>query len=443
MSFIQRWFGSGKNKLEQPNISFGRYSDAYKETEQYESWDESLAKFDKEKYLEAYKAFFVYLRDDKEENVKWWEEKDGLRFEIYQGSRKIVGFANDYKVRVEAKIARASKLKRDFLRRLMEHNYNLRYSRFALDHDNNITITFDSFVLDGSPYKLYYAIKELAINADKQDDLLLDEFGMLEPIETGHLSELPEVEKHTKYNFIIKEIQKTFDCIDHGKLDTERYPGAVAYLLLHLSYKLDYLVKPEGYLMESLERIHRLYFAKKKEGTKEKNEVLRQELQKLIERPRADYFKEMYRVTATFGITTPVNHDRLAGFINGELGNMNWYLEEAYEEIALAVPGYIVGYCLFNYAVPKPDKAYLHFFYQVTEAAYFRDLGFRPSYYDAEKQVFNQKAIRRRVFEIAEENKLRFPHLNPNFGHLNFSSMSMFGKSYLEMIQMLNLTRID
>ena len=107
-------------------------------------------------------------------------------------------------------------------------------------------------------------------------------------------------------------------------------------------------------MMETLERIHRLYFAKTDKNIAQKNRVLRKEFQKILDRSKEEAFKEMYRVNCTFGITVPVNHDRVKSFINGELHNMDWYQEHGYDDIALAIPGYIVGYCLFYYSVPKP-----------------------------------------------------------------------------------------
>ena len=89
--------------------------------------------------------------------------------------KKAVGKANIEKVTIEAKIAKTDTLNIGFMRRLLERNFQLRYSRFALDEENNITIRFDTSVLDGSPYKLYYALKELTTNADKLDDLLIDD----------------------------------------------------------------------------------------------------------------------------------------------------------------------------------------------------------------------------------------------------------------------------
>jgi hypothetical protein len=63
----------------------------------------------------------------------------------------------------------------------MEANHRLNFSRFALDNDNHLCIVFQTGALDASPLKLLHALRELAINADKKDDLLLEEFKSLTP----------------------------------------------------------------------------------------------------------------------------------------------------------------------------------------------------------------------------------------------------------------------
>jgi len=441
MGFFNRFFGTKTTREQQPRITFGRYSDSYKDSAQYDAWDRSLEYFEEENYIKAYKEFFTYLRDPKEDNVSFSEEKGQIRFELFQGSKKINGVADAERIKIESRIAKADVLSLDFMHRLIEQNYALKYSRFALDPDNNIIIKFDSFTLDGSPYKLYYALKEIATNADKQDDLLLDEFVMLHPVETTHLQELPAAEKKVKYDFIIREIQAVFQEIDHGKLDIKQYPGGMAYLFLHLSYKLDFLVRPEGFMMEALERVHRLYFANDGKDTFEKISILREEFEKLKERSPEDFFKEMYLVKSTFGITNPANHDRVVSFIEGELHNMDWYSENGYHKIALAVPGYIVGYCMFNYAVPAPDRAFFFLFYQITETRFFKELGFTNEYYDPEQQQFDKKAIKRAIRHIVSEHEMSYPDLYPNTNSLNYTSLHDFAKSYLLMIRDLSLAR--
>ena len=442
MGFFNRIFGYGYVETPQPDISFGRYSDSYKTAENYKAWDDSLEHFEQAHYLECFKTFFKYLRDDNEDNVKYWEEKGGLKFELYQGSKKISGFASDKRLVAESKIAKTAAFNVGFMRRLIEQNYSLEYSRFALDEKNNLSIIFDTYTLDGSPYKLYYALKEVATNADKQDDLLIDEFKVLEPVDTSHLKELPELEKEAKYNFITNEIKRSFEVIDNGSLAVDQYPGAIAYLLLNLVYKLDYLIKPEGYMMETLERANRLYFAKDDQNILQKINNLRKELQKLLDRSKDEYYKEMYRVISTFGITSPVNHDRIVTLINNDLYNMEWYQDNGHPEIALAIPGYIVGYCMFNYAIPKPARDLFHLYYKITESDFFKSLGFTTVFYDSETQKFDKRAIRKAIEHIVSNNREQYSKCQPNTSILKYGSLLEFTKSFLNMIKTIDMTKV-
>jgi hypothetical protein len=431
-----------KHKESVPLINFGRFSDSYKQTKQYDAWDVALDKFKNEQYLESFKAFLDYLNDEREENVKYRQEDGKLRFELLQGSKIINGEADRTKIRVEAKIAKANELNIAFMRRMVERNFGLNYSRFGLDSENNITIVFDSFTLDASPYKLYYAIRELAINADKHDDILIDEFEDLQPIENKYLIAIAEEEKLVKYNFITNEIKDVLEEIENGELNADQYPGGMSYLLLDLCYKLDYLSKPEGFMMEALERMNRLFFAKDGKSTAQKNAILQKEFEVLSQRSKEEYFKEMYRVKTTFGITSPVNHERVCGLIDEVLHHMDWYKENGYQKIALSIAGYVVGNCLFNYAVPKPVKELFTLYYQIIEADYFQQLGFATVFYEPKMNRFDKKNIKNRIKEIVSKNKKMYPAMVPDLTKLDYKSLTDFTKSYLLMIQKLDLTKV-
>ncbi|MEO1626666.1 MAG: hypothetical protein AAFV25_16035, partial [Bacteroidota bacterium] len=439
MGIFNRLFGSTSSKDSQPRIRFGRYTDSYKGDEQYDFWDASLEHFEEDNYLKAYDCFLRYLRDEKEDNVRW-EERDGvIHFEIYQGSKKIIGTADHLKISAEARIAHVENPDTDFMRRLLEHNFRLKHSRFALDGDNNITIRFDSFTLDGSPYKLYFALKELATSADKQDDLLLDEFRGLQAVDTEHLRPLSESEKALKFDFLTQQIGQTLSLLDRNEPPMAQYPGGYAYLLLDLIYKLDYILRPEGFTMETLERSHRQYFANDHAPIREKIDQLRQELQALLDRDRSDFFREMYEVKSTFGITNPVAHDRVVSFIDGELHNMDWYVEHQYFDIAAAIPGYIVGYCMFNYAVPCPDRDLFQLYYRIVESDFFKRLGFGNVLYKTNSGGFDKRGIRREIRQIAEKNQARYPDFQPDVGLLKYNSLVDFARSFLLMVRELNL----
>jgi hypothetical protein len=439
MSLLEQIFGFGK-KPASPDIPFGRYTDAYKTEAQLKAFDRSLELFDEGKHLDAYREFMNYLKDSQSDNIEWREEDGVLRFQFWQGSQRISGEATGEKVNVESKIARAGDLNVGFLRRLMEANFNLKFSRFALTPDNTLAILFDTHVTDGSPYKLLYALRELAIHADKQDDLLLDEFKTLSPAQERTYGDIPEPEKEVKYNFIRRKIEEVFAEMDKAKPDPNTYPGTYAYLLLALAFKLDYLVRPEGFMMDAMERIHGIYFAKNDRTPQVKVANIRKELQKLLERPKEAFFKEMYRTRSTFGINPAMNHDTIANLIDGELPNMEWPLQQNHQVLALAVPQYVAGFSLFHYAPPKPDRELFHLFFQISEPEFFRELGFDIPFVDADGRL-NKAEISKKVKNIAEQNRYQYPYLKPDVNKLDFASPVLFAKSYLLMMKELNLMR--
>ena len=425
-----------------PNFNFGRYTDAFKTPANYAAWDRALATFEEGQYLESVEAFMAYLLDEGEENVKWQSERGKLYFEFYQGSKRVTGFADTEQLRASARIARLDAANADLLHRLTTMNYEMKYSRFALDEDDCLTIIFDTPINDASPHKLYHALKEMALRADKQDDLLLDEFAdHLSPVEITHLRQLSPGEKELKLAFLRTHVQGVIDYLAGGKLNPEEHPGAVAYLLLDLVYRLDYLLIPEGYTMEALERMHRMYFARETDQpVTYKNVRLLSELQHLLRRAPESFAEELYAGSYTFGITLPANHDRLAGLIGAELPNMDWYQDNGYPRVAQAIPGYVAGYALFNYAVPPPSRDLLQLYYRVSEDGYFRQLGYQQQFLGHDGRPA-RRAIRAAVGDVAERHRGAYPRLRPAVSQLNFDNMTDFGRSFLDMVRDLDLSK--
>jgi hypothetical protein len=444
MSILDRLlqFGSSK-KSAQPDIPFGRFSDAYKSDTQQAAFDRSLEFFDKGEHLAAYYAFFDFIKDESTGDNITTREADGvIHFEFWQGSRLVTGTAGPEKVKAESKIARADELNVGFLRRLMEANFNLKFSRFALDPLNNLCILFDTGAADASPLKLLHAFRELAIHADKQDDLLLDEFKSLAPAEERTFGDIPEAEKEIKYQYIQQEIKAAFEVLDSGKPDANQFPGTFAYLFLALAFKLDYLVKPEGFMMDVLERIHAIYFAKNHLTPQVKVQNIRKEFQKLLDRPKDEFFKEMYRTRSTFGVNPAVPHGSFCTFIDGELPNMEWPMQHGHEALALAVPQYVMGFTLFHQAPPKPDRELMHLFFQVTEAAFFRNLGFDIPFADAEGRL-QKSAIVKEINRLVSKHRPVFPRLKINTDRIDFASDILFAKSFLQALRETDLTKGD
>ncbi len=442
MNFISRLFSSPTPSAE-PEVRFGRYSDIYKKAERYESWDKSLLLFEEKKYLDAYYQFFLYLGDNKEQNVQVRKEGDKLFFECFQGSKKIIGEANRIQVKAEAKIADATDLKNAvFFRDLLQRNFELEYCRFALDEEKNLTILFDSSTLDGSPFKLYYALREMALQADKQDDLLIERFPSLKPINTGHTEDLPSDEKNAKYKFAVTEIQKTLDTVERLKEDLVDYPGGIAYLLLSLCYRLDYLLTPQGQVTETLERIHRNWFSSNKKSTAEKNAEIIQEFTRLLKRPQSAWDNEFYRIISTFGIVPAFGHDRVENIIDAELPVFDWYAEHEYPEVALAIADFIVGHSQFSFALPKYDRDFFHLYFRVINNDFFKTLGFSNCCYDSEKNRLVPKEIKQQIRNLVKANAESYLSLEPDLSLLKFSNKTAFVRSYLLMVKATSAVQV-
>ncbi len=444
MSIWDRLFGL--DKAPQPTEGelrrFGRYSDAYKEKAKYAAWDTALETFEEGEYAQAFHAFFEYLRDEAEDNVRWEQKEEGIYFELYQGSKRISGMVDAQRFRAEAKIARLGAASAEMLQQLTAMNYELKYSRFAIDTDRCLCIIFDSQVVDASPHKLYQGLKEIALKADKQDDLLLGEYRELLPVEINHLHQLSSQEKECKLAFLQRKINNELTYFASNHCNPEEHPGAIAYLLLDLIYKLDYLLTPEGRTMEALERMHRMYFAKEeKQPVTYKNLRLIGELQELLNYAPQHFEKELYHGKSTFGLTLPVNHDRVKYLIAGELRNMDWYQDNGYSRVALAVPGYIVGYCLFNFAVLPPLRELFHLYYRVRENTYFKQLGNQQDLLDPDGRPA-ARPIRYAIEEIVDRYKRHYPKLRPKMANLYFDNLINFSRSYLTMIHDLELTKL-
>ena len=257
---LDRLFGISKKKNESEAASavvFGRYSDNNKSVAQTARWTDADNLFKEKKYFESLDAFFEYLKDDAEQNTLYERNDETGKFEIFQGSKIVKGMFNRDELKAEVTLAGMLQPSVPVMRRLLESNFSLYYSRFALD-DGRLCMRFDSDTNTASPSKLYYGLKELATKADKQDDLLVQEFSSLQAVDNEHVAAIPLAEKEVKYRYFQSWIQQTLDTI--ASVDADKFSGGNAYLLLALIFRIDFLIAPEGKLLSDLEKINGIYF---------------------------------------------------------------------------------------------------------------------------------------------------------------------------------------
>lgn len=417
-------------------VTFGRYTDAFKPKNKVDKWTECDKLFEDKKYFDSYKSFFEYLLDESTKNVEYTQNGESIDFILRQGSKRVHGKIFDNKVTAEAVLAEFEKTGIAFMRRLMEMNYTLFYSRFAIT-DNKVCIKFDSSVIDGSPRKLYYAFKELATRADKQDDLLTSDFPLLKSAER-YIEPLNTAEAEIKYKYFQKWISEAMQNITALKED--KFSGGVSYILLDLLYKIDYLILPDGKILNEMEKLSWQYFERNNKPFEEKNRVMKEGFQKILETPKEKVIQDLYQTVSTFGIAPPTGHVTVVDTFNNNLGNVKWYLENNHEDIALLIYEYTAGFCLFSYGLPKPTIALFDIVFNIMNQDYYSEMGRTEKYYDAATKKLDETAIKNRIDVIIKEGKELYPELAVKPENLKFDTLPNFLKTYFTEIQNLNYT---
>jgi len=420
----------------EPAIFFGRYSDNNKPVGKVNRWTDADNLFKEKKYTESFDAFFEYLRDDSLDNVVHERNQSNGRFQFYQGSKIVRGNYDSEHLHAEVTLAKMPSPNIPVMRRLLEMNFKLYYSRYALD-DERLCMRFDSDIETANPNKLYYGLKELSTKGDKQDDLLVQDFASLQTIDTEHIIEVPSQEKEIKFRWLQKWIN---DTISYTKtLEADKFSGGIAYLLLALAYRIDYLITPEGNILHNLEKIVEIYFKKDERQTIEKNRDMIAEFEKLKNRTKEEILAALYRSKHTFAIVSPQNYKSIADAIYNANQNIKWYSDNNYPLVAAQIAEYGIGYCQYSYSLPRPVTEFYHLFMMINHGEYFKELGFSSTYYDAQTREFDTDMITDRIRQIIDEWKTKYPNLRMKYESIKYDSLVNFNVSFTGEIEHLNL----
>ncbi|MBD0364756.1 MAG: hypothetical protein ICV53_01445, partial [Flavisolibacter sp.] len=374
--------------------------------------------------------------DDEVQNVVHEQKDTEGQFYFYQGSKIIRGYYSTNMLEAEVVLARMPHASVPVMRRLLEMNFRLYYTRYALSGDK-LCMLFDTDIETANPNKLYYGLKELATKADKQDDLLVQDFATLLSFDVEHIAPIPDSEKETKYKYLKKWIDETLQLIQ--SIDQDKYSGGIAYVLLALAFRIDYLITPEGRLLLDLEKIVDVYFKKDDRSVMEKNSEMAELFQKLKARTKEEVFPYLFRSKYTFSIVMPQNYKTIADAIYNANQNISWYKENKLPQIATQISEYGFSYCQYSYSLPRPVSELFQLFMMVNYTDYFLELGFEAQYYNTKASAFNQEAINQKIESIQEKWKTKYPQLSFKTDKLKFTNMVVFNQSFTTEVEHLNM----
>lgn len=425
---------------DQEKYHFGRFISYKKNAQQQEQYQESKKAFTQQRHLDGYEHYFNYLRfyfsDEDSGNISYKRDDNSLQFTLIQGSAIIKGDITPRRLSAKVNIAHTIKDNIAVMRRLLEKNYMYTYSTFFLENERlRAKIYFDNVAL--SPQKIFFPLRELAINADKEKELLLDEFNDLEALELDHIEAMDTHLKETKLRFFREWIDRTEQKV--ALLPTQEQSGAIAFVWLSLLLRIDYYVTPRGKLGFDIYEAVQEYYLDDSKLIEEKNDALRKAVEKLKELDSQKLSKSLYFVKQTFDIFTANGLDEIRGFIEETLGKVIWYKEHRYEEVIMSIYEYLGLYMLYNFGMNDCLRELVQLNVRLHNTDFNSALGIKSLY---KNNKIDRSHLNRKIQTILESYSKRYPHLEDFSPFLNFESDEKFHHSYFNALKNLNFSEL-
>lgn len=422
---------------EEPKVQFGRYTSAHPDPQIYVEWVKAVSYFESERYLDSYRSLLAFLKAGNA-SVSFSENDSRIQFSMVQGSKIIFGYGNRRKFTAYAQIVLAKTLPFHVARSLLEANYDLKYCAFGLDVHNCIVLQFQTLAEDGSPYKIYQALEELALEADRQDDILGADYHELEPINTYHTQKNSTEISKIKFAFLQSRLADLETQMDRLSILNDSFPGAISYALLDFVYAVDYLIKPAGRLMEQLYSFHDLFFHNNTINVIEKNILILQSLRTLHDLKFSGFRKELYESQSSFAPVERDNTLTLQDLIFAQEKDLIWYSDNGYPEVTKAICGYIVGCALYTMTLSPALVTILQLYYKVQYRPYFISLGFACDFMENNDTILVKK-LRKHIKQLVADSK---ENMSIQVKKLKSKEMSLFPREFIGMLNTIEFKEV-
>ncbi len=421
------------------HLQFGHYSDNNRTPKQKSLWGDAEKLFEAGKYMESVETLLRYLDDPREQAVSWTTDEEGvLHFRIAQGSSLVKGTFDGHFIHACVPLARSENPGTAVMRRLLELNYELRFTSVGLDEKGIFYFVFDTLAATASPYKVYEGLQELALKSDRQDDSLLADFSDLKPMPRAPVEQISDKELETKWKAFQRWIQHSLDLA--ASFDNDTYAGAIAHIYLCTIYKLDFLLSTDGRLMLELERISGLYW-KQKEGTALvlRNQQMRTALTALLEWTQEDLRTSLHRTRSAFSLTDNPRPEKMRDNILTALRDADTYKARQQWELALKLIAFGPLYNRYLYSLPDVVSDLTLLLCAVLHPHYFADLGLKQAFFDTETNKLASGLIKATVRALVASAKEAFPNLSFDLSKVDFSDRYSFCNTFAAQLAQMTM----
>lgn len=421
---------------------FGRDINAQLHPQERELFDEAINAFGNGRIVEAYEHYLRSLENfnagESNRNVVLRYEAETLHFELYQGTAVIRGIVTDKTFEAHAVITGRELVNIAIKRHLLERNDQLTYACYY-SHEEQflLKVYLDNTTM--TPQKIFYPLRELALNADYEKEYLHYHYRQQSLIETEHLEPIGEAELQIKYNAMRQWIEKCQT--DLKQLPSNDNSSTVSFTALSLLFQIDYLLLPQiDICQEIIEKITS-YFTDDERQVEQKNDELLEFIQRLQRLDFEQFAPNFYKARYTFSPVEAASVEELTVFVETSLEKMRWFRQHRYTHVVFTIYRYIALYMLYTYGLHPSYRALLHLLVEVHNSDYFTLLGYRPLYH-AEKNRFDREAIIRAIDDAITPYQQQFVHLEPFGRELNYTTLEEFSHSFYLHLKNLNYTEL-
>ena len=364
------------------DIIFGSYSDANKSREQIEHYNQAWDDFANGHFSEGLEKIFTYISNAKMGNLVYEKQANGtLIFTLYQGSTKLQGSFDGNWLLTTSEITKLKRTSPAILRKLLDRNQQLYFSRIALNQDDTITAIMNYNTAQLQPDIIYYGLREVLFLADELDDLLVDSFEGNASFANKELQlPIPDAEVAVKYHYFQKWIDEALDFLAQN--NRPNLASFNSYAPLVLVQRINYLCAPKGWLEKQLAEINGRYWENSQ--TQELTPVallnrLIELIQKLKETSEKKFKECMYRTRESFGRKPAFDMKNAFSYTDYPVKQAKEAKKNNLYGHANYLTEYALGSLVYDFNMPQLIIDFYHLQMQILFNDYFEELGIDTS----------------------------------------------------------------
>ncbi|MCX6074921.1 MAG: hypothetical protein NTY39_11415 [Campylobacterales bacterium] len=426
-----------KKSLKIPH--YGRAIHALPNPKEHELFDLSATAFSENNILLGYRYFLESLQHtNNHDHLILTENNNSIAFTLYQGSAILHGRITPETFRATAHIAKASALHVAIKRRFLERNFQLTYCRFS-EKEDDIVLGIQLHNTTITPQKIFFPLRELALNADFEKEFISSEFDESALLEVNHIIPCDLNRLQRLYETMKRWIASTQSSLI-GLLSNDNN-GMASFSYLALLLQIDYLLIPHKKMAKEINEKINTYFMEDEKLTQDKNSDLEIYLDELSSMPFETFKTQFYHATTTFSPFEHALHDDIAEFIEESLGKVRWYKNNHTNYVIPVIYHYISLYILFNYGIHPSLRALFHLHVQVYASEFFADEG-EIKLYENTTGTFQKQAISNAIETAIKPYQSRYKNLKSFADQLNFSDLNHFSQSFYLQIKNLDYQEV-